>query len=47
VKSVGTMADALGWKAAAAPVTVVGEPSAAEREALGELAATVAVHLLG
>jgi multimeric flavodoxin WrbA len=46
VRSVTTFADALGWRAAAAPVTVVGTPAAADRAAAGELAATVAATLL-
>lgn len=45
VRSVTTVADALGWRRVAEPVTVVGEPGAADREALAELAATVAVSL--
>src|SRR5512140_190365 len=39
IRSVTTVAEALGWRAVAAPVTVVGEPGAADREALAELAA--------
>ena len=45
VRSVTTVAEALGWRAVAQPVAVVGEPGPAEREALAELAATVAVSL--
>jgi len=45
VRSVTTVAEALGWRAVAAPVTVVGEPGPADREALTEFAATVAVSL--
>jgi multimeric flavodoxin WrbA len=45
VRSVATVADALGWRSVGTPVTVVGEPGAADREALAELAATVAVSL--
>jgi multimeric flavodoxin WrbA len=45
VRSVTTVADALGWRAVGTAVTVVGEPGAADREALAELAATVAVSL--
>jgi multimeric flavodoxin WrbA len=45
VRSVTTIAEALGWRAVAAPVTVIGEPTVRDREALAELAATVAVSL--
>ena len=45
VRSVEKIADALGWRRVAEPVTVVGEPGAQDREALAELAATVAVSL--
>jgi hypothetical protein len=45
VRSITTITTALGWREVAAPVTVVGEPGAADREALAELAATVAVQL--
>ena len=45
VWSVTKVADALGWRQVAEPVTVVGEPTAQDREALAELAATVAVSL--
>ena len=45
VRSIATITDALGWRLVAEPVTVVGEPSAQDREALAELAATVAVSL--
>jgi multimeric flavodoxin WrbA len=45
VRSVEKVVDALGWRRVAAPVTVVGEPGVPDREALAELAATVAVSL--
>jgi hypothetical protein len=45
VRSVRTIADALGWREVGSPLTVVGEPTASDREALAELAATVAVSL--
>lgn len=45
VRSVTAVAGALSWREVAAPVTVVGEPGAGDREALAELAATVAVSL--
>jgi multimeric flavodoxin WrbA len=44
-RSVRTVVDALGWREVGTPVTVVGEPTAEDREALAELAATVAVSL--
>jgi multimeric flavodoxin WrbA len=44
-RSVSRIAEAMGWREVAAPVTVVGEPGPRDREALGELAATVAVSL--
>jgi hypothetical protein len=43
VRSVERFADALQWRRVAEPVAVVGRPDAAQRAALGELAATVAV----
>ena len=46
-RSVETVVTALGWRQVAAPVTVVGEPGAADRAALADLAATVAATLLG
>jgi hypothetical protein len=46
VRSVDKVAQALGWRRAAEPVLVIGQPSAADRDALGELAATVAASLL-
>lgn len=45
VRSVTTVAGALGWREVGSPVAVVGEPGAADREALAELAATVAISL--
>ena len=44
-RSVAKITDALGWRQVAEPVTVIGEPGAQDREALAELAATVAVSL--
>lgn len=43
VRSVEKVADALQWRKVADPVCVVGSPDAAARQALGDLAATVAV----
>lgn len=43
VRSVERVADALQWRRVAAPVAVLGAPDGAQRAALGELAATVAV----
>ena len=45
VRSVAKVADALQWRQVAEPVCVVGSPDAAAREALGDLAATVAASL--
>ena len=44
-RSVAKVAEALAWRAVAEPVCVVGEPTAEDRAALAELAATVAVSL--
>jgi multimeric flavodoxin WrbA len=46
VSSVDKIAGALGWRRVCAPVEVIGAPSAADRLAVGELAATVAASLL-
>jgi multimeric flavodoxin WrbA len=46
VRSVERVADALSWTRATAPVSVVGAPTASDRAAVGELAATVAATLL-
>jgi multimeric flavodoxin WrbA len=46
VRSVDKVAQALAWKQVAEPVLVTGEPTGQDREALAELAATVAVSLL-
>jgi len=43
VRSVDKVADALQWRKVAEPVTVTGSPDAAARQALSDLAATVAV----
>ena len=43
MRSVDKVADALQWRRVAEPVCVLGKPDAAQRSALGELAATVAV----
>jgi multimeric flavodoxin WrbA len=45
VRSVEKFADALGWRKVADPVCVIGSPDAGGRDALAELAATVAVSL--
>jgi multimeric flavodoxin WrbA len=42
VRSVETVAGAMGWVRAALPVTVTGAPDAAARAAVADLAATVA-----
>jgi multimeric flavodoxin WrbA len=44
IRSVTKVADALAWRHVAEPVTVIGSPTAQERAALAELAATVAVR---
>lgn len=46
LRSVHKVTDALAWRQVAEPVVVVGSPSAPERAALSELAATVAAALL-
>ena len=46
VRSVSTMTQALGWRQVAEPVAVTGSPTGADRTALAELAATVAISLL-
>jgi NAD(P)H-dependent FMN reductase len=43
--SIQRITGALGWKQVAAPLSLTGPPSAADLEAVRELAATVAVHL--
>lgn len=45
VRSVTRIADALQWRAAAPPLRVIGPPSAADRSAAGEVAATVAATI--
>ena len=45
VRSVDAVAGALQWRRIAEPVCLVGSPDAAARQALGDLAATVAVSL--
>jgi multimeric flavodoxin WrbA len=47
VRSVQRIVTGLGWRQVAAPVTVVGAPTAEDRAACAELAATVAANLLG
>ena len=46
VRAVRTIADGMGWTAAAAPVQVTGAPDAAAREACWELGATVAAGIM-
>ena len=46
VSSVESIADGLGWKPVAAPVTVSGAPGKADLEACWELGATVAASLM-
>jgi len=47
VKGVETIATGLGWQRVHAPVTVIGQPGAADREACWDLGATVAATLAG
>lgn len=47
VRSVERITGGLSWRAVAAPVTVTGAPSRADRDRCYELAATVAATLLG
>jgi NAD(P)H-dependent FMN reductase len=46
VRAVETITTGLQWKAAAAPVTVIGEPDAVAREACWNLGATLAAVVL-
>lgn len=47
VRAGESIAKGLGWQAAHAPVTVLGAPSKADREACWDLGATVAATLAG
>jgi len=47
VKGVETIATGLGWQRVHAPVTVLGQPAAPDREACWDLGATVAATLAG
>jgi multimeric flavodoxin WrbA len=47
VKGVETIATGLGWQRVHAPVTVIGQPGAPDREACWDLGATVAATLAG
>ena len=46
-RAVTSIASGMGWKAAAAPVEVVGEPDRERLEALRQLAATLGAYALG
>jgi NAD(P)H-dependent FMN reductase len=46
IRAISTLTSGLGWRQAAAPVTITGAPDAAARAACRELGATVAAHLL-
>lgn len=46
VRSVERIATALRWESAGTPVSVLGPPSAVDRDRAGDLAATVAARLL-
>jgi multimeric flavodoxin WrbA len=47
VRAVESLTTGLGWKPVAKPVTILGPPDAAAREACRELGGTVAATLLG
>jgi multimeric flavodoxin WrbA len=47
VRAVETIAKGLGWAPAHEPVTVIGGPTKQSKEAVWELAATVAASLMG
>ena len=46
VRAVESIATGLGWRQARPPVTVLGDPGTADREACWELGATVAAELV-
>ncbi|GAB1339358.1 hypothetical protein ACE1SV_59480 [Streptomyces sp. E-15] len=46
VRAVGTVTTGLGWRRAAEPVTVTGEPGKADTQACWELGATLAAGLM-
>jgi multimeric flavodoxin WrbA len=46
-RAVESITSALGWKRVAAPVSIIGPPSKADRAAVEELAATVAAYVAG
>jgi hypothetical protein len=46
IRAISTLTAGLGWRQAAAPVTITGAPDAAARAACRELGATVAANLL-
>lgn len=45
-RSIEQVTTAMKWRAVAEPVTVIGEPSAADRESVSELSATLAATLV-
>lgn len=45
-RSIEQVTTAMKWRAVAEPLTVIGEPTAADREAVGELGATLAATLV-
>ena len=47
LRAIGAIAGALRWKQVAAPLSLTGPPGPAELEATRELAATVAISLVG
>ncbi|HST81159.1 MAG TPA: flavodoxin family protein [Kineosporiaceae bacterium] len=46
IRAISTLTSGLGWRQAAAPVTITGAPDASARAACRELGATVAANLL-
>jgi NAD(P)H-dependent FMN reductase len=47
LRSIRTVTTGMSWRPVADPVSVVGAPSTAELDAVGELAATVGAYALG
>ncbi|MFD0008544.1 flavodoxin family protein [Streptomyces sp. NPDC127178] len=47
VRAIDSITTGLGWRRAASPVTVTGEPTKADTEACWELGATLAAGLMG
>ncbi|MEO6885727.1 MAG: NAD(P)H-dependent oxidoreductase [Jatrophihabitantaceae bacterium] len=47
VRAAESIAKGMGWRRVSEPVTVIGAPSKTDRDAVAELAATVAAHVVG